>query len=632
MSSITADVDADDIPGEQPAWRPSRLARPLDRVLGWVLVLLLTVDLLLIFIATLLRYLGGGAIPWSNEIGVLLLSAVVFLGSAMAYHRGEHRSLRLLLDALPARLAAIIDSSMMAAVVLLAGLMAVAGVRWFNGMDGHILGTDLPMRLFAIPFIVGSIVLGLYALSLLIDRGWMQILVGAAGAAVIVGVVLLGTRLFSEIGSLAAAIGFYGVVFVVVLLLGMPVGYAFALVTYGLAITFPDLVPLEGLARRMSSEGSSFVLSAVPFFIAAGLMMEAGAITKRIIKVAMAFLGHIRGSMGQVMIGAMYFMSGVTGSEAADVASVGTVMRKPMKEAGFGTNESTAILIAASVMGASVPPSIGLVIVASATQLSVGALFLAGFLPAAVLAAALILTVYLRARSKGMPRGRRSTWRERGVALRASLFALGLPIIIFGGMVFGVGTPTELSSFAVVYVFLIEVLVQRTISLRRLARVFVDTAVLTGMLLFIVAAAGGFVHVATYAGIPQQVGSALADIASDNATVFLLLMALVMIPLGMMMEGIAALLVFPPLLMPTAISLGVDPIHFAMVLFIAVYIGSNAPPIGAGYYFGATVMKADLKSAMPATWGYLGVITAGLVVLVLVPQATMILPQLLGAG
>lgn len=632
MSTVMGNVDVVEGPVEAPAWQPSPLAKPLDRLVGVLLVGFLTADLILIFAATMMRYVSGVAIAWSNEIGMLLLASVVFLGSAVAYHRGEHRSLRLVLEVVPRSVARCVDSAMIATVGLLSIGMTVGGIRWFSTLNGHILGTDLPMRLFAVPFIAGSVVLLLYVIALLFDRGWRQIVVGFLGAAAVVGVVVLGSQLFPGTRSLTAALGFYAVVFLVVLLLGMPVGYAFALVTYALALTFPEVVPLQGLARRMSDQGSTFVLSAVPFFIAAGLIMEAGDITRRIIRVAVAFLGHIRGSMGQVTIGAMYFMSGVTGSEAADVAAVGTVMRKPMKEAGFGTNESTAILVAASVMGASVPPSIGLVIVASATQISVGALFLSGFIPAAVLAMVLMLTVYVRARLKGMPRGRKSTWRERGVAIRSSLFALGLPVIIFGGMVFGVGTPTELSSFAVAYVVVVEVLIQRTISLKRLGKVLIDTSVLTGMLLFIVAAAGGFVHVATYAGIPQAVGKSLAGLASDNSVIFLLLMVLALIPLGMLMEGIAALLVFPPLLMPTAVALGVDPIHFAMVLFIAVYIGANLPPIGAGYYFGATVMDANLKSAMPATWGYMGVITAGLIVIVLIPGATLVLPQLFGAG
>lgn len=611
-------------------WTPSPRARALDRIIGYLLVGLLVSDVSVVFVSMILRYGFGFSISWNVQVTQILLAGIVFLGSAVAFHKGEHRSLRLLLDVLPPRLTRVIDSF----TLVLAGAIAVAmlysGISWYGTMHGVVLGTSIPAAVTAVPFLAGSVLLLAYCVLLMLDRGAKQLLWGLACSAVLGAVIVLSGQFFQGGDSLSAAFGFYIVIFFVLLLLGIPVGFCFVAVTFGLSLAIPDLVPMAGVSRRMTEASSTFVLAAVPFFIAAGIMMEMGDITKRIIAVATAFIGHIRGSMGHITIAAMYFMSGVSGSEAADVAAVGTVMRKPLRRAGFGSGESTGILIAASVMGATVPPSIGLIIIAAATEISVATLFMAGFLPAAVLAVVLFATVYIRARMLGMPPAPRTTWKDRIIAVRLSLLALGLPLIIIGGMLFGIGTPTEISSAAVFYVFVIEVMVNRSLTLAKLGKSFVNTAVMTGMLLFIVSGAAGLVHVASIAGLPQLAGDVLIQAASGNGVLFLAISVLALIPLGMMMEGIAALLVFPPLLMPAALELGIDPVHYAILMFLAVYAGSNFPPVGAGYFFAASVVGADLKKAIAPSLGYLGIITGGIIILLLIPEVTLAVPRLLG--
>jgi tripartite ATP-independent transporter DctM subunit len=281
-------------------------------------------------------------------------------------------------------------------------------------------------------------------------------------------------------------------------------------------------------------------------------------------------------------------------------------------------------------MGASVPPSIGLIILASATGVSVGALFLAGFLPAAILALTLSLAVYIRARRKGIVGAPRINWRGRTNAIKGAFFAGGLPIIIIGGLVSGFVTPTEVSAVAVVYVLIVELLVHRKLRISDLTRVAVDTAILTGMLLFIVATASGLVYVSTFAGIPQQVGEALAAWSGDIPMVFLFMTVLALIPLGMLTEGLPALLIFPPLFLPTAIDLGINPLHYSMLMFFAVYIGANIPPLGSGYYLGATVMRIQIKDGILPVLGYLGIVAAGVMLLALIPDSVTWVPRLFG--
>jgi tripartite ATP-independent transporter DctM subunit len=620
----------EDIPQEAAAWPPTKRLRGLERVVEFALVILFSVNLALVVVVTILRYAFNTGVPWSLEISQLLLAGLVFMGSAVALNRGEHRSLRLIVDLLPERVRRANDSFLIMSIGVFSGVLVYGGVLWFANESGFLLGSSIPTWVATIPIIAGSALTMIYCVALLMDRDAVSNIWGAVVTAVLIGAIYMGTIAFPGPRYIAGAVGAALILLLVLLLVGMPIAFVFGISTAAVVFASQGLVPVESVVRRATENAGSFVLAAVPFFIAAGLMMEAGDITRRIIATARAFIGHFRGGVAQVMIGSMYFMSGVSGSEAADVAAVGTIMRRPMRQAGYTPGEATGIMVAACVMGATVPPSIGLIVIAASTELSVGTLFFAGFLPAAALALILVVTVYLRARSKGISGEPRQGWGDRARAIKGAAFAFGLPIIVLGGLLGGFGTPTELSAFAVVYVLIVELLVHRKLRFKELWRVIVDTGVLTGMILFIVAMASALVYLATLARIPQSIGSALVSIGGTSQTAFLILTILALIPLGMLMEGIAALLVFPALLMPTAIMLGVNPIHYAICMFIAIYIGANAPPLGAGFYFASAVLRSPIKAAVVPTFAFLGIVTVGLFVLVFFPQITLIVPQMLG--
>lgn len=609
-------------------WSPSPKLKILERWVSYALATLLTLNIGLVFVAALLRYFLGFGLPWSLEVSKLLLSGVVFLGSAVAFHHGEHRSLRIILDMLPKPVAATIDAFHVWIVAGFSVVFGLSGIAWFNASHDTILGSNLPTQLMTVPPLLGVALMLIMCVAILSEMRRKAMMIGLIAAAVFGGLVALSMQYYSGLIALPAAFALYGAVLLVLIFLGMPVGFSFAVICTILVATTDGAIAWAGLARRLGD--MEFVLVAVPFFIAAGLLMEAGDITERIIRVARAFVGHFRGGMGQVTIGSMYFMSGVTGSEAADVAAVGTVMRKPMARAGFSGGESTGILVAASVMGASVPPSIGLIVLAAATGVSVGALFLGGVVPAAVLAVVLSIAVYIRARIKGVSGEPKLSGKERLKRIKGAAFAIGLPVIIIGGLTSGLATPTEVSAVSVVYVLLVEFLVHRKLRVRQLLGIAVDTSVLTGMLLFIVAAASSLVYVSTFALIPQRVGKMLVTAAGSVPVVFLLITILALILLGMLMEGLPALMILPPLLMPTALSLGIDPLHYAMVMFFAVYIGANIPPIGAGYYLAASVMRIRIKDGMLPSIAYLGIVALGVVILALLPELTLAVPRWLG--
>lgn len=612
------------------AWAPSARVRRLETVIIGVLAVLLGLNLVLVAASTVLRYFFHASIPSGYAVSNLLLAGLVFLGSAVAFHHGEHRSLRLVLDYFPAHVQRVIDASTIWMVTAFACLLIYSGVRWLVDAPPKIAGSVLPGWVETLPILVGSSLLVVYCVALLLDLGWRALAMGLLGpASLAVFVVAIKDRL-GGLESLQTASLVFFIVLLLLLFLGMPVAFCFGVVTACLIVVADGAIDLSGLSRRTSAASSDFILTAIPFFVAAGFLMEAGDITHRITAAARAFVGHIRGGMAHVTVGSMYFMSGVTGSEAADVAAVGTVMRTSLRSSGWTPAESTGILVASSVMGATVPPSIGLIIVGAATSLSVGALFMGGFLPAAVLGLVLMSFVYVRARAKGILGEPKASWRARITAVRRALLALGLPAIVVYGMVSGFATPTELSAICVFYVLLIELGFYRRLRFGQIMSVARSTAIMSGMILFIVATASGLVYIATFAGIPQLLGSELADVSSNSKLLYLFLTIFALVPLGMLMEGIPALLIFPPLLLPTALLLGANPYHYATLMFIAVLIGANMPPLGAAYYFATSVMRVPIKDAMAPAVGYLGIICAGLAVLILVPDIVLILPTAMG--
>lgn len=630
----TGDVrrELEELEAESVGWSPSPRLRHLDSFMSWVMTGLFLANLVLVVVATFKRYLLHSGLADSVEISKLLLGGLVFLGSAIAFNQGEHRSLRLFVDMLPERLRSCADAFVIGVVGAFAVVMLRASWSWLRGAEGIIIGTDFPAWIEAVPLVAGMALLIVYCAALLADKGLVACLGGLVGVVAVGVVMLLSQQMYPDITALEPAFTFYLVVLLVLLLGGVPIGFCFGIVVVGLLFSAGDTITIEGVARRTTSSSTEFILTAVPFFVFAGLLMERGGSTRRIIEVAKSWIGHIRGGLGHVTVGSMYFMSGVTGSEAADVAAVGTFMRRPLREQGWSGGEATGILVASSVMGASVPPSIGLVVLGAASSLSVGSLFVAGFLPAAFLALVLLLAVYVRARMKGMQPDPRATWGERLLAIRGALFALGIPVLIVGGMVFGVGTPTELAAVAAAYVLIVEVAIERSVGWRDLVDVATKTAVMSGMILFIVATASGLVYVSTYALIPQSFGESVLEMAGGSKYAFLFLTVLALIPLGMLMEGLPALLIFPSVFLPFATQIGVDPIHYGILMFIAVYIGANLPPLGAGYFFAAAVMKTPLQKGFGPALGYLSIVVVGLCLLILFPAITTLLPDLIGAG
>jgi tripartite ATP-independent transporter DctM subunit len=372
------------------------------------------------------------------------------------------------------------------------------------------------------------------------------------------------------------------------------------------------------------------VLVALPFFIFAGMIMQKGGISLRLVRFVHALVGHFRGGLLQVMVVSMYIVSGLSGAKTADVAAVGSVMRDMLRREGYSMEQGAAVLAASAIMGETVPPSIAMLVLGSVTTLSVGSLFIAGLIPAVVVAVCLMALIYIQARRSRAPRVSRASLRQLGVATLGGLLPLLMPVILFAGILLGVGTPTEVSSFAVVY-GLILAAIYGELSLRELVDNVIDCAALSGMILFILAAASSFSWTLSVAHLPQRLVGILTGI-HNNQWLFMSGSILLLVVIGSILEGLPALLILAPILMPIARQVGVSQLHYGIILVIAMGIGIFIPPIGIGFYVCCAVCETTIEKSSRAMIPFLVVVCVGLLVVAVVPWFTLFLPAKLHLG
>ncbi|HTU00169.1 MAG TPA: TRAP transporter large permease, partial [Candidatus Sulfotelmatobacter sp.] len=369
----------------------------------------------------------------------------------------------------------------------------------------------------------------------------------------------------------------------------------------------------------------NFVLLAIPFFILVGIVMTKGGISLRLVRLVQTLVGHFRGGLLQVMVVSMYLVSGLSGSKAADVAAVGAVMRDMLRREGYRLEQATAVLAASAAMGETVPPSIAMLVLGSVTSLSIGALFVAGLIPAAVVALCLMVLIYLQVRRKGGRQSPRATRADIARAALHGILPLLMPLILFGGILLGVAAPTEVSSFAVVYGLVLAALVYRELGWREFLRSTIECASVSGMILFILAAATSFAWMLTIAHLPQRLVTLLTGGAQSHWT-FLLSSILLLILAGSILEGLPALVILAPILMPIAARIGVDQLHYGIVLIIAMGIGAFIPPVGVGFYTTCAVCGTTIEESGRAMIPFFLVLCLGLLVVALVPWFTLLLP------
>lgn len=421
------------------------------------------------------------------------------------------------------------------------------------------------------------------------------------------------------------AVTFMIVSFFAMILLTVPVAFAIGLsATIGLMVS--GVAPLLVVPQRMFSGADLFVLLAIPLFILAGALMETGGISARLIDLARALIGHLRGGIGMAVVVAEMFFSGISGSTVADVSAIGSLMIPSLIRLGFKPDRAVAIVAAASAMGILIPPCLIMVVIAQIAGLSVGALFVAGFIPAVVLALAIMLLIYLQARYDKLGAEPRATWAATWTAFYRSIVPMMMPIIIFGAIFAGIADPTEAAVLAVVYAFVVGVFVYKEICWRDLPRIVINSAVTSGIVIFMVGAASSFSWILAYERVTQDLARGMLHISSAP-WVFFVISMLVFIVLGAIFEGLPAIIICLPIFLPIATQLKIDPLHYSTMVVAATGIGLFLPPFGIGLYIASSFANLRAEQTYRAMLPYIGVLCVGMLILMAVPWLTLVVPD-----
>src|SRR5437773_724133 len=383
------------------------------------------------------------------------------------------------------------------------------------------------------------------------------------------------------------------------------------------------------LVQRMFLAVDSFVLLAIPLFFLAGALMGTGGIAVRLVVFAQALVGWIRGGLAMAVVIAEYIFSGISGSTIADVSAIGSTMIPPMTRAGYRPEQAVSVVAAASAMGILVPPCILMIVIGAIANVSVAALFVGGFIPALVLAVAIMAYIYWDARREGIALPQRTTavglWR----VFRGALIPLGLPVIIFGGILGGVMTPTEAAAVAVFYAAIVGLFVYREIRWSQLPEILIQSAVVTANVCFLLATAAVVAWILVVQQVPASLAHAMAAVEAGQAG-FLVMTAVLFILMGAVLEGLPAVVIVLPTFLPVVKQLNIDLVHYCIVVVAATGIGLFLPPIGVGLFISCAIANITVDRVVRPMLPYVLFLCIGLLFVILVPWFTLVLPRLFG--
>ncbi|WP_408015335.1 TRAP transporter large permease [Roseibium limicola] len=411
------------------------------------------------------------------------------------------------------------------------------------------------------------------------------------------------------------------------IVLGLPVGIALAGSSLAF-ILYTGQVPDVIVVHRMINGVDSFPLLAVPFFILAGNLMNTSGITNRIFGFARALIGWMRGGLGHVNIGASVIFAGMSGAAVADAGGLGAIEIKAMRDAKYDPGFAIGVTAASSTIGPIIPPSLPMVIYGVMAGASIGQLFAAGFIPGLIMAVALMIMVAWYARTRNYPRDQAFQMSVLWDTFKSALLSLLTPVIIVGGILFGIFTPTEAAIAACAWALFLGLGVYRTLTLKRFLRVSFDTIETTSVVLFIVAGASIFAWILTSNRVTESFASLILEF-SDNPYVVLALINIILLVVGCFLETVAAITILVPVLLPIAIHIGVDPVHFGVVMVLNLMIGLLTPPVGMVLYVLSRVSKVPFEKCLSATMPFLVPLVLVLLLVTFVPAVSMWLPTLI---
>jgi tripartite ATP-independent transporter DctM subunit len=603
----------------------SGFLRGLDRWNGFaaevLAAILVVVEIGILLAGVVYRYVLDNPLDWSDELAEILFLWLVSLGAVIALRRAEHMRMTYITGQLGPRLQSFLKRFAALAVLIFVGIIVGPGVGYMAQQQAITTpALQIPGSWEIAGELVAFVMLLISAMQQFFDGARpLELLLALALAGAVFGGFYLLEPVFQDIGNADLVVFFVGMV-AVCIFAGVPIAFSFGISTAGyLYFTAPSTspIPLNVIISQMDQGMSAIELLAVPMFVVLGLLLEMTGIARALVNVLNALVGHRKGGLSYSLIGAMYLISGISGSKAADQAAIAPVLLPEMKRRGVHPGDLVAQLAASAAMSETIPPSLVLIIVGAVTGVSTAALFTGGLMPAGVAALALILLIWFKSR-KDVPVGEKVPGRETLRLVVVALPALVLPFLIRYAVLAGITTATEVATIGVVYTVLVGLFVYRQFDWRRVFPILTETASLSGAILLIIGTASTMAWALTQAGFAQSLTDIMTSLPGGNAG-FLAVSVILFIILGSVLEGLPAMVLFGPLLFPIAQQLNIDQVQYAIVAILSMGIGLFSPPFGVGFYQSCLIARTSSDQAITRIWPYMGALLVALVLVAAVP-------------
>ncbi|HEV8693673.1 MAG TPA: TRAP transporter large permease subunit [Polaromonas sp.] len=603
--------------GAVAAWA-TRAQHLVGRLLGVPVALLVAAEIAVLLAGVVARYVFHHPLIWSDEVASILFLWLAMLGSAVAFQRGEHMRMTAVVGKLPPHKRAFLD--MLATAAALAFLMLVLPHAYEYAVEEAMMRTpalDMQNSWRVAAMAAGFGAMALLAVLRLAAVGRPRQVAAAVGLVFAIMLVMtLLQPLWQQLGN-ANLVVFFVVVVAGAVFAGVPIAFAFGLATLGY-VMLTTHTPVLIVVGRMDEGVSHLILLSVPLFVFLGQLIEMTGMARAMVAFLASLLGHVRGGLHYVLVGAMYLVSGISGSKAADMAAVAPVLFPEMIKRGAKEGDLVALLSATGAQTETIPPSIVLITIGSVTGVSIAALFTGGLLPGLVLAAMLVAVVWARYRHEDLSGVRRASRREIGRAFLIAVPAIALPFIIRAAVVQGVATATEVSTIGIAYGVLAGLLIYRQFDWKRIYPMLVDTASLSGSILLIIGAATAMAWGLTQSGFSNALSQAMRALPGGAAG-FMAVSIVAFIVLGSVLEGIPAIVLFGPLLFPIARAVGIHEVHYSMVVILSMGLGLFAPPFGVGYYAACAIGRVNPDAGIRPIGAYMLALFVGLVIVAAIP-------------
>ncbi|HLG46786.1 MAG TPA: TRAP transporter large permease subunit [Reyranella sp.] len=591
----------------------------VGRIAEFVGALLVLAETCILFAGVVSRYVFDSPLMWTDELATFLFLWLAMFGAVVAVRRGAHMRLTTFIEWVSPNVRAWLATVAELVVIVFVIELLVPTVAYLKVQASTELVTlEISDGYRVVALLVGAGLISLVALLRLLEtttpRGFVSALAVVANIA---GGLWLAQPILVAIGF-GSLIVFFVVLVAVCVSIGVPIAFTFGIAT----LSYPDLtttLPATIVINRMDDGISNLLLLAVPMFVFLGLLMEMTGIARVMVNFLAALVGHVKGGLSYVLLGAMYLVSGISGSKAADMAAVAPILFPEMQRRGAHPGELSSLLATSSAMSETIPPSLVLITIGSVVPgLSIAALFTGGLLPAFVAALALVIVAWWRSRKEDKGASERAPLSTIGRTFLIALPGLSLPFVIRYTVIKGIATATEVSTIGIIYTAILGLVVYRQFDWRRIYPILAETVSLTGAVMMIIGTATGMAWALTQSGFSLWLVSAMAAVPGGSWG-FLAVTIVAFIILGSVLEGLPAIVLFGPLLFPIAKAMGVHEVHYAMVVILAMGIGLFAPPFGVGFFGACAIGRTNPNDSIWRIWPYIGALVVSLLVVAAIP-------------